>query len=309
MVVLKIQDRFVLGVCGAVTAFSVSVYVILSGYYGPPSWNMLSMPVAGFLIYLLFNLAFGTLAIIWYVLANTRDTEGNPWKRRLASNLYMLFPTAVVSINDFLYYIGFQSSSFRTGPSPFSNHIFLYLWIIPFCLLISLVILNLIEKRSLGQNTGKRPFQVRKKAIVVVATAVMLMSMSLVTYAATPFFLNQHIVPNGEANYFELNGGYGDSFLSVTREGYLHVNIESTANMTVYVLDSSQFSALVNLTPPQAYPPPLNFTLSNYMYSSGTVNSANFIIHLEPGSYTVVYFNRGYYGTTITINSLIFTPN
>lgn len=300
------QTKLILGIFSIIVSFSIAVYIILQINFGPPPWLSLDMPLSGFLLFLWFNLAFGAISIISYVIFYTNRDRDEYRKKRLRWQFSLVFPIIMLSVTDFLMML--QAGSFRRGASIFSNYVFLALWLTLLALTITLL-LEASTGKVVDTDVQAIKRSLRKRTLVAVyATLVLLISASIVTYSAMPYLANQHIVPNGQSDYFALNGGYGDTFLTITRSGTLQVNVSSTANMTVYVLNSSEFSALVNLTSLQSYPPPIDFEVSDFLYSSGTVHSANFNLHLAPGFYAVVYFNRGPVGTTITINSMVYTP-
>lgn len=71
------------------------------------------------------------------------------------------------------------------------------------------------------------------------------------------------------------------------------------------MLNSTQFSYLVDQNSIGAPPLSANFTLYNYANSPGETHYVDFTANLSPGFYTFVNFNRGGNGTIIDINTLL----
>ncbi len=306
---MRESRKLSLGVVFAALTFCVGDYVFLTHYFGIPAFNDASSPISIFLIFLFIDVAYAVIVMLLLIGMNSKFQS----EARSGIKYYRPFSLAinifVLSIIDISLALEGQTYTFWQSTTPFSNITMLFLWGAVTSAITILTIFWIMPERKGARKTTPSTRARHQKALVVCTLCAVLLSGAFSTYLAFPQLEHQQVVPDHGSVYFETVGGFADSFFNVVKGGTVNGSLSSSTDFTLYVLNYTQFAALVAKNPVGAPPLSANFTLSDYTFSSGSVRSVNFTTSLSPGFYAFVYFNRGGYGTLININWLIFSPS
>lgn len=302
--------RILLSIAVLFIFYSLGISFFITYLFGALKLNLLNSPV--FIFLLLFNtsLVYVYILLVFYVVTQYNPLKKRkPPKKRYARIVGILPGLSGLFVALFVLAISPAFASLREGRSVFSFGPLIFLWISLVATTIgSFTVWAVLEKKKPKMTSQDKVARIQKSIIIGTICAILL-STSFATYIAVPDLQNQRIIPHGGGVYFEVSGGYATYFLTALRDGEVNGSVSSTANFTLYLLNSTQFAYLVSESPVGAPPLPANFTLQNYCYTSGNVKSVNFEMSITPGNYYVVLFNRGGNGTLITADWFVYSPN